>query len=111
MGKVARAVIEVRTFDGGATELSRFTRTAMIDVLAMGKLSQQAGEALVRAALCQMAQDGIQVALLMRRSGHSARTLLTNGCIPMPADMYIVAGTFEKGPVASEVKHLQMPCR
>ena len=72
--------------------LGRRTITAgVIDFLSLGGLSSRMQQDLLRSALCEMAEAGCHVALLLRVSGYPALPLRRAGFIRQPAEYYYVA--------------------
>jgi hypothetical protein len=74
--------------------MGRQTITAgVIDLLSIDELTRVMQQDLLRTALCQMAQDGCHLALLLRIAGYPTRPLLRAGFIPQPPEYYYVAQT------------------
>ncbi len=65
-------------------------RVALIDLLAVGEMSAAEVRALLRSALVQMAELGVDLAMILRTPCHPAGPLLATGFIPRLADQAIL---------------------
>jgi GNAT superfamily N-acetyltransferase len=63
---------------------------ALIDLVVVDQLTTRSAVRLLRAALAQMADEGIQMALALRTPAWSTSALWRTGFVPLPADTYLL---------------------
>jgi hypothetical protein len=89
----------------------RKVTAAVIDLLSLGELSARRQKDLLRATLCQMADEGCHLALLLRISGYPVWPLTAAGFIAQPAEHYYVAQSMGRDLFTAPVRQLHVHWR
>lgn len=84
---------------------------AMIDLAAFGNLPHRDRVRLLRAALADMADEGIKLALLLRLPCYPARPLLSTGFIPMPNQFQLTCFRIDADFLSQGVRRLHVHWR
>ena len=82
--------------------------TALIDLVAFGTLPQAERRRLLRAAMAQMVEEGLQAAILLRGSWYAWRTLAGAGFFPMPREYYYTGVKMQQDVPLERVRRLHV---
>ena len=80
----------------------------VVDLLAFGKLRPRERRRLLRAALSQMAEEGLKAAMCLRGSWYAARQLVRAGFFPFPAEYYYVGNKMQPDVPLENVRRLHV---
>ena len=80
----------------------------VIDLLAFGKLPVRDRQRLLRAALCQMAEDGLKAAMCLRGSWYAGRQMVRAGFYPFPHEYYYVGNKMQPDVPLENIRRLHV---
>jgi GNAT superfamily N-acetyltransferase len=86
-------------------------KACMIDLCAFGSMSGREQKKLLRAAIAQMATEGIAMALLLRIPCYPTAALLSSGFIPLPNEFSVLCGWPQPGLHFEKVKSVYLHVR
>ena len=86
-------------------------KTGIIDLLATTDLAPQVSRDLISAALGELKNADVTVAMLLRLPCYSKKLMLRCGFVPMPSDSYVVCTCMDSTFDLKKIKRFQIPWR